>query len=1715
MKKKLIQLLLLCLATVPATAQTEKSNVLIYTLDGKVDTLLLNNVRDIYHSRRDVNGVEQTDISTLRLRTVGGERVYPLTEIDHVVMPKSRRVVSFKGTALPESETADARQFTSVQGNFPGHENDKVVYKWTADYTFQWNASKSRWDNTSTADYIFLANGQRSKVVGSPYYNRPNGEFAFETDTLVADEYTIYYPGSNKETFNKVKILDVQSQIAPNNSDHLGLSGDCGWAVATRQPNSDYLFQLNHEVAVLCFIPRVDSLKTIQLKDIAVKSVDGQTIAGEYTLSTDGITLDSGTGKDTIMLKLGYSNNVFRVPNNKEKPAEAEWEHTPQDSVAAYMVIAPQATTTPLKVYYHIYDTESQIDTVEVKNVTATQLAKATVYPITNKLNPRLFFAAFTDSCQWEFDAPARVYGSVNLPIDEVGFIWGYNKNLTFETNEADLSSSYSDFPELSFNEVAVPEVKQKAYYYRAYAKKDDQTWFGKIKKFGMDREIISMGTSVRWSSINMGAVTAEDAGNHYAWGEKETKSDYTNNNYTLLGQNIGTNIAGNPVYDVVTATWRGCWRMPTKAEMHELADKCSWSWKDSLDEDGVSHHGLLVKNANNNPDCVIFLPANGYRNNGHKNIDHCYYQTGTLSPSNAANNLYQYDNEKNMGRTAQRWEGLSIRPVFESNIETRDGKYFFIRTDSISYSADHTSTNMYGTMRGIDDVVPASEVTQGFVIGTTETVELGSSDCVETLTKTASDNGSYHIPLTREQMNELTPTTTYYVRSYMTYGTDTWYGAPLSMLAMTIATDSTNWVVGMDTARVCGTVTGITADAKANTEIGFVVGYTDDVTFDTPVDKRIVIKCDSVVNNKFVCTLRDIDFKQYYYRAYVNMGGRIAYGEPKMLGLEFVDLGLPSGLKWANINIGSQTPIDRGSLYAWGETFTRSYHYDNSSSYSYYRQDIGDDIGGTLYDAAQVNWKGPWRMPSKADFEELAANCTQVYTTLYGKNGFLFTSKINRKTVFLPATGYHHQSTLDWNSESSWRPLYWTSTRNPDNQESAYTYETNSNQKNGPMFMVKELRGHYGFGVRPVALVNNTLDDESMIQLTTDSVHWEVGDNEATLYGYLLGLRYNPKATESGFVYATKPNITENTEGVRWLKTSEGEGAHVANGVFHLTTDQSIKPNDSVYYYRAYVKVDGKYYFANEREFGRRLVNLGLDSHTLWANINLGASSCDDSGDYYAWGETTAKTSFSRPDTYPDLGADIAGSSNDAAHVNWGGLWRLPTRDDVNELLTRCTWTEVTKYDQPMYKVVGPSGDSIFIAKRGSMSGTSVANDGTRASFWTSNLNDTEGYDKDNAYGTSFYGANRTIDAVARYLGYTIRPVIKYTHELADQTKIYLTTDSTNWEVGERNPRLVGAVAGLDALDADPNVTVTRGFVVGYDNDVDELKVVADGGKDQKIFADVTATASTTDNTFRGTTTYDKDTTYYYRAYVKIEKEGEADAYYYGNIRRYGLELVEMGNGIIWASLNLGAQISSDYGDRFAWGETNANKSSYTQGTYRYYDNGYTNIGSDISKSSRDAAKATWTGTWRMPTVADMYWLANDANCTWTWTTEDGVSGYRVTSKVEGYTDKSIFLPAAGYQDNAYFKSLGTGCYYWTSSMNNDNQARYLYGDATTKDAEHGFERFYGLAIRPVKNSGNIEGSSEGITGQHKKGGVQTGDNGGNGSGQAGSGNTGTTIGN
>lgn len=118
-----------------------------------------------------------------------------------------------------------------------------------------------------------------------------------------------------------------------------------------------------------------------------------------------------------------------------------------------------------------------------------------------------------------------------------------------------------------------------------------------------------------------------------------------------------------------------------------------------------------------------------------------------------------------------------------------------------------------------------------------------------------------------------------------------------------------------------------------------------------------------------------------------------------------------------------------------------------------------------------------------------------------------------------------------------------------------------------------------------------------------------------------------------------------------------------------------------------------------------REVVDLGLS--VLWATRHVGASSCEQMGDKFAWGETETKRSFTRDNciyyekvtwTYTDIGKDISGTEFDVAHVKWGGKWRMPTLDEINELKKNCTWEWSRVNEVNGYKVIGKNGNSIFI---------------------------------------------------------------------------------------------------------------------------------------------------------------------------------------------------------------------------------------------------------------------------------------------------------------------------------------------------------------------------------------------------------------------------------
>lgn len=155
------------------------------------------------------------------------------------------------------------------------------------------------------------------------------------------------------------------------------------------------------------------------------------------------------------------------------------------------------------------------------------------------------------------------------------------------------------------------------------------------------------------------------------------------------------------------------------------------------------------------------------------------------------------------------------------------------------------------------------------------------------------------------------------------------------------------------------------------------------------------------------------------------------------------VDLGLPSGTKWASCNVGATKPEEYGGYYAWGETkekdsFTEeSYAYCNGSFYSSISfLDIGSDISGTQYDVAHVKWGGKWRMPTKEECMELMDYCKDEWTTYNGVNGRKFTSKINDNSIFLPAAGDRWDGGRLKDGEEGY---YWSSTVDPTEIGRAY----------------------------------------------------------------------------------------------------------------------------------------------------------------------------------------------------------------------------------------------------------------------------------------------------------------------------------------------------------------------------------------------------------------------------------------------------------------------------------------------------------------------------------------------------------------------------------------------------------------------------------------------------------------------------------------------------
>ena len=190
------------------------------------------------------------------------------------------------------------------------------------------------------------------------------------------------------------------------------------------------------------------------------------------------------------------------------------------------------------------------------------------------------------------------------------------------------------------------------------------------------------------------------------------------------------------------------------------------------------------------------------------------------------------------------------------------------------------------------------------------------------------------------------------------------------------------------------------------------------------------------------------------------------------------------------------------------------------------------------------------------------------------------------------------------------------------------------------------------------------------------------------------------------------------------------------------------------------------------------------------------------------------------------------------------------------------------------------------------------------------------------------------------------------------------------------------------------------------------------------------------------------------------------------------GHRFVDLGlsSGLLWAVCNVGASSATEDGNYYAWGEVapKADNNSYTWDNYKFgtKDNLTKYTGSDgrtTLEAEDDAATVNWGSGCRIPTKDEIDELTNSTNCTWTSTTVNEVKGYEVTSKMEGYTDRSIFLPASGFNyDSQALVERGSTCSYWTSTLDpSDNPPTYAY-IIRNNDYGYGY-RFTGRSVRPV----------------------------------------------
>lgn len=433
----------------------------------------------------------------------------------------------------------------------------------------------------------------------------------------------------------------------------------------------------------------------------------------------------------------------------------------------------------------------------------------------------------------------------------------------------------------------------------------------------------------------------------------------------------------------------------------------------------------------------------------------------------------------------------------------------------------------------------------------------------------------------------------------------------------------------------------------------------------------------------------------------------------------EYVDLGLPSGTLWATRNIGANSPEESGDYFAWGETEPKEEYY--MSNYKWYDYDnerftkyctdseygmIDDKELEPRDDAAWANWGPSWRMPSLEQLRELKEKCSWEWLERNGTSGYLVTGP-NGNTIFLPAAGEASFPNAEGEGD------YWSRTLGPSSDPSkAFSLSFNS-----LWILPDQAKRGNGYPVRAVRM---SLEHFYIEQQSLDFVA-SVGDTCTSLLTIVNCTNFPLTVMGS----ADEPFCFNWRGGLVSSATFDVYGKlYVMLAISFIATTPG-QYNSKVTFRSALngtvIEVPVSAYVFPDVNPQQDAVDLGLPSGTLWATCNVGASSPEESGDAFAWGETEPVreydwnnpwsnykwcngssdmlTKYCTNSTYGTVdNLTELEPEDDAAWANWGPMWRMPSEAQFDELEENCTWKWSTKNGVEGRLITGPNGNSIFL---------------------------------------------------------------------------------------------------------------------------------------------------------------------------------------------------------------------------------------------------------------------------------------------------------------------------------------------------------------------------------------------------------------------------------